>query len=439
MTSRALFASIALFLLTLVPSFGAEQDLRPSATVLCYHIVESPADPRMEVSRDTFRQQMRYLAMTGYSVISLRDLHDYVVGKRASIPHNSVVVTIDDGWRSTYTEVFPEMKARHFPFTVFIYPKIIGQTANAMTWKQVKEMSDAGVDIQSHSLSHPFLTQRRHSSLAEADYQQWLQTELSESKRVLEHETGRSVSFLAYPYGDYDSHVAASAAKAGYTAALTCDYGRVKRGSDPLRMKRVIIEKKMDFAAFRHYLGAGPMRIEGTTPEPGKTLDTDDAVVTARIVDFKSIDPRSVGMALLGLGMQPFSYDPASGSVSLVVRSLHDLKGRYQRALIWGTDKSGRRVEASWAFKLPGPTPVFVPPIAPQPCVTDQPCAEPVDGPITLPAAAAAVAPGTTPQPPLPSGSPNTLPAPTPVAPTGGTNAMSNSNRGASHAAHQKR
>src|SRR5437016_1659965 len=80
------------------------------ATVLCYHIVESPQDPRMEVSRETFRQQMRYLAMTGYNVIPLRDLYDFVTGKRTSLPKNAIVVTIDDGWRSTYTEVFPEMK-----------------------------------------------------------------------------------------------------------------------------------------------------------------------------------------------------------------------------------------------------------------------------------------------------------------------------------------
>ena len=108
---------------------------------------------------------MRYLAMTGYNVIPLRDLYEYVTGKRASLPKNAIVVTIDDGWRSTYTEVFPEMKRYGFPFTVFIYPKIIGQTSHALTWKQVKEMSDAGVDIQSHSLSHPFLTRRRHTEL----------------------------------------------------------------------------------------------------------------------------------------------------------------------------------------------------------------------------------------------------------------------------------
>src|SRR5437016_8942412 len=108
-------ASVALsiFLLTGNGSFAAPPPQPLSdlgATILCYHIVQSPQDPRMEISREAFRQQMRYLAMTGYTVIPLRDLYDYASRKRGSLPQNSVVITIDDGWRSTYTEVFPEMK-----------------------------------------------------------------------------------------------------------------------------------------------------------------------------------------------------------------------------------------------------------------------------------------------------------------------------------------
>ncbi|MEA2325950.1 MAG: hypothetical protein QOE68_909, partial [Thermoanaerobaculia bacterium] len=189
MAARALTAALISILFS---GFAAAAAPPPSpsdnigATVLCYHIVESPQDPRMEVSRETFRQQMRYLAMTGYNVIPLRDLYDYVTGKRNSLPKNAIVVTIDDGWRSTYTEVFPEMKRYGFPFTVFVYPNIIGQTARALTWKQVREMSDAGVDIESHSLTHPFLTRRRHAELDQRAYSNWLSRELIDSKRMIE-------------------------------------------------------------------------------------------------------------------------------------------------------------------------------------------------------------------------------------------------------------
>jgi peptidoglycan/xylan/chitin deacetylase (PgdA/CDA1 family) len=371
MTSKALRAILSASLLVAAPILAARRtaDLDVTgATILCYHIVEWPQDPRMEITREAFHQQMRYLAMTEYTVVPLRDIYEYATGKRARLPKNPVAITIDDGWRSTYTEVFPEMKRRHWPFTIFIYPKIIGQTAYALTWKQIKEMADAGVDIESHSYSHPFLTRRRHESLDGKQYAEWLQHELRESKRVLQHETGRAVAFLAYPYGDYDHVVAQSVAKAGYDGALTCEFGRITRGSDPLRLKRVVIDKRMDFAAFRHYLGAQTMPLEEMSPQPGQLLDPGQTVtISARIPNYKTLDPKSVGIALLSMtGSLPYSYDARKGLISLVISE--ELTGRLQRALVWATDtRSGRRVEASWTFRLPEIIdPEFCPPIDPR-------------------------------------------------------------------------
>ena len=355
---RALTASI-LVLFSLVASAAPRRSdpEPPTATVLCYHIVEAPAAPRMHIDRETFRQHLRYLEMTGYNVIPLRHLYEYVTGKRASIPKNAVVITIDDGWRSTYTEAFPELEKRKFPFTVFIYPNIIGKTSNALTWKQIKEMSDAGVDIQSHSLTHPYLTKRKHRSKGDKAYAEWLAKELAESRRILEKETGKKVQFIAYPYGDYDDRVAEASAKAGYTAALTCDFGRVKKGSDPLRMKRFVIDDRMDFAAFRKYLGATPMQLAEMTPKPG-VIDSGVTTVSAKIPNYENLDPKSVGMALLSLGNAvPYSYDAKNGAISLAIReSITALKSRYHRAVVWGTDrKTGKRVEATWVFRLPDP------------------------------------------------------------------------------------
>ena len=370
---RAFIASILLTVTIAASAAPKRVDADPSgATVLCYHIVEAPAAPRMHISRDVFRQHLRYLEMTGYNVIALRDLYDYVTGKRASLPKNAVVITIDDGWSSAYTEIFPEMQKRKFPFTVFIYPKIIGQTANALTWKQVKEMADAGVDIQSHSLSHPFLTRRRHRSMGDKQYGEWVRKELTESKRLIEKNTGKKVQFLAYPYGDYDDRLTEVVADSGYKAALTCDFGLVRKGSDPLRMKRFVIDDRMDFAEFRRYLGARPMQIAEASPRNG-AVDPAARVISAKIPKHESLDPRSVGMALLSLGTTvPYSYDARTGAVSLVLENaLSSLKAKTHRAVIWATDiKSGKRVEATWVFRLPEPAAPPAPvPSAPAPTV----------------------------------------------------------------------
>ena len=369
MTARALWAILLALFLSIGRLSAAESDAEPGdtdGTILCYHIVESPQDPRMEISRETFLQQMRYLAMTGYTVVPLRDIYDYATGKKTTLPKNAVAITIDDGWRSTYTEVFPELTRRHFPFTVFLYPQIIGKTAHAMTWRQVKEMADAGVDIESHSYSHPFLTHRYHPEWDDKQYSQWLARELRDSKRILERQTGRTVSFLAYPYGEYDHHLLPRVVSAGYEAALTCDYGHVKRGSNPLRMKRVVVDKRTNFAMFRKYLGAGSMQLAEMTPQPGQLLDGgQNLTISAKIPNHESLDPHSVGIVLLSVASSiPYAYDPADGSVTLVIKDA--VAGTLQRALVWATDlRSGKRVEASWTFRLPGECPAVDPGVLP--------------------------------------------------------------------------
>ena len=99
---------------------------------------------------------------------------------------------------------------------------------------------------------------------------------------MIEHATGKPVLFIAYPFGDYDHYLVDSVGRAGYDAALTCEAGKVRRGSDPLRMRRMVVEKKMDFVSFRHYLGAGSMPLDEMTPQPGVIFDPGQTLIGLR-------------------------------------------------------------------------------------------------------------------------------------------------------------
>ena len=211
-----------------VAAFGAPPPkVEPAvATIICYHVVESPYDTEFSITRDTFAEQMQYLAATGFRVVSLAEVHDYMAGRRKSLPRNAVVITVDDGYRSVYTEMYPLLKRYKYPFSVFIYPNWIGKSAYALTWSQIKEMAGEGVAIESHSLSHSFLTRRKSGV---KNYNSFLNAELAKSKETIEKQTGKRVRFLAYPYGDYDPHVASEAKSAGYVAGLTC-FPRTGRG-----------------------------------------------------------------------------------------------------------------------------------------------------------------------------------------------------------------
>ena len=335
-------SAVLTLLIALAPAALRAQD-PPTAVVLTYHIVQSPNDTVFSMTREEFRRQMEFLRATGYTVISLADLNDYVTGKRESIPDQSVVITIDDGWKCTYTEIFPVMKEMGFPFTVFIYPKFIGKSAYALSWKEVSAMAAEGVDIQSHANSHPFLTKRTAAAL---------RAELVESRRAIEEHTGKPVRFIAYPYGDYNQRVMRATEAAGYDAGLTCNFGPVAKGSNPYEMKRVVIYQKTTFASFRKLLGSEELKLADVSPAPGGEFQLDEPVVAARIADFENLEPDSVNLAIVGLKRAPYSYDPRDGSISLVLRDAEP--GRKYSAAVWGVDrKSGKRREAVWTFALP--------------------------------------------------------------------------------------
>lgn len=101
---------------------------------------------------------------------------------------------------------------------------------SSLTWEQVCEMDSSGIEIGSHTVTHPILTRTSAEKL---------RYELRESRDRLESKLGHKVELLGYPNGNYDAAVQEQAARAGYKCAVTADYGLNNGGSDLLALKRI--------------------------------------------------------------------------------------------------------------------------------------------------------------------------------------------------------
>ncbi|HJY91566.1 MAG TPA: polysaccharide deacetylase family protein, partial [Candidatus Acidoferrum sp.] len=49
---------------------------------------------------------------------------------------------------------WPILKEFGYPFTLFVYTQWVNTGGKSMTWAQLEEMRDAGVDLESHTVSH---------------------------------------------------------------------------------------------------------------------------------------------------------------------------------------------------------------------------------------------------------------------------------------------
>jgi len=185
--------------------------------ILMYHYVRTRPSTRVDrlgyrlsVSPAVFQSQMDWLFTHGYHPVNFNQLRTYFAGK-SPLPSRPVVITLDDGYQDLYTAAFPILQMHHFTAVAYIVSGFIDKRGY-VTSDEVVQLDRAGIEIGSHTVSHPDLA---HVSFASAMFQ------VVESKRVLEDMLGHPVLDFAYPSGRYDAETIQAVEKAGYDTAVT--------------------------------------------------------------------------------------------------------------------------------------------------------------------------------------------------------------------------
>ena len=209
--------------------------------VLCYHqfTEESESKNKMVVTRAEFESQMDYLAANDYQVLALSDLGSFLNGKK-ELPIRSVVITIDDGYKSYLEVAYPILKKYDFPSTMFVYPDFIG-AGLALKWRDVKFLSKAPlVDIQSHSKSHDSLSPLPLGE-SDKDYLSRLKIEVEGAEKILSRRTKQRISHFAYPYGNSSLEIVDLLEQNDYELAVTVHKGSNPAFSAPFLLHRTMI------------------------------------------------------------------------------------------------------------------------------------------------------------------------------------------------------
>jgi len=212
--------------------------------VLSYHnFSPDRSTTRMTVAKAVFDEQMKFLKENGYRVIPFNQLLDFLDFK-GQVPKKAVVITIDDGWRSTYEIAFPILKKYGYPATLFVYADLIVGSNKTLSWDLVREMAENGLDIQGHTKTHRNLTlMNKKESFRE--YFEAIEKELSEGARIIKVKTGKEVKYLSYAEGETNHLVIELVKKEGYLGAVT-----VKRGGNPFFVHNYRINRSMIYGDF---------------------------------------------------------------------------------------------------------------------------------------------------------------------------------------------
>lgn len=183
--------------------------------ILMYHYVDTtppkvgPYAKGLTVRASDFQAQMDYLAANGYHTVTLDQIY-VAMAQGVGLPTKPVALTFDDGGMDNYTVAFPILKAHKFVATFFVITAYVG-SSKCFNWDQAREMQEAGMAIESHTVHHPDLTTLDSSQLAR---------EMADSRRTIKSILGTDADVVAYPSGQANALVERAAEAAGYRMAV---------------------------------------------------------------------------------------------------------------------------------------------------------------------------------------------------------------------------
>ena len=207
-----------------------------SGVIALYHHVATDTPPSTSISPTDFRAHLDYLRDNEFNVIALDTMLDAITDGR-ELPDKAVALTFDDGYISIYDTAFPMLQEYGFPFTLFLSTGPINDAQrNYMNWDQVREMSDAGVIIANHMVSHPYMLERGATESA-SEWIERLRQELLTAENEIQQHTGQAHKYLAYPYGEYNKAIKEMLAESGFIG-LAQNSGAVNKSTDFLAIPR---------------------------------------------------------------------------------------------------------------------------------------------------------------------------------------------------------
>lgn len=218
----------------------------PALPILMYHSISNDPQPGVSAYYKTttspalFERQLRALSQAGYRSVLLREAAEMLQAGQGL--KKTVVITFDDGFRDFYSLAFPILQRLGHTASMFLPTSFIGNERRSfkgqecMTWNEVRELRDRGIEFGSHTVSHP--------KLYELNWKE-IEDELALSKERIERELDQPIVSFTYPYAfpqqdpAFTSRFTQQLQKSGYRNCATTVIGRARPGDDLFCLKRL--------------------------------------------------------------------------------------------------------------------------------------------------------------------------------------------------------
>ncbi|MFW6210971.1 MAG: polysaccharide deacetylase family protein [bacterium] len=342
-----------------------EKKPEKTVNVLCYHrFIERKKLPEHRIIRgygdiyaispEKFEKHLEYFR-DNENVISMSRYLDWLDGK-GDIPDRSLIITIDDGYRCTYTKAAPLLEKYSMPAVFYLYNDFLPGGKNALTRSMIRGLVERGFEIGSHSASHPVMTSHRQrrkfggkkTLFDEKEYIDFLIKETMGSKEYLEKYLGVPVRTFSYPYGAYCGEVISFVKESGFEAAFSVVPSYNTKTTPRYAMKRHIVYNFTTIEDLKQKFGKKPLNVEIISPDDGWAGPEGKLRLQARIADDSKINTSTVRFRMGRVTLQDSSYNPQTKM--LIYQYKKDLSRGVHRLAVTAKGKDGGDYEYAWQF-----------------------------------------------------------------------------------------
>ena len=201
-------------------------------SILCYQRIGEDALPMASLPYEDFQSHIAELKRESYNVISLERAVETIL-KGEAFPDKSVVITLDQAYRSTVEKAVPLLIEARLPFTLFIGAGPIDDGLSSYaSWtelRRVRKKAKGLVSFGARTLDDvrmPLLETQK------------MRLQVNRNIHRIENELRARPQMFAWPYGQYGHQEAEFLEARGIQAALLRASGVASRQDDPMMLPR---------------------------------------------------------------------------------------------------------------------------------------------------------------------------------------------------------
>jgi peptidoglycan/xylan/chitin deacetylase (PgdA/CDA1 family) len=333
------------FLLLLISFFTVDFDrniesiktVKDDKEVVCfiYHRFGDSRYPSTNVSEKDFEMHLKYLVDNDFQILTFSQAVTYLRSEGPS--KKTVVITVDDGYKSFYTTAFPLLKKYNIQATLFINTETAGG-GDYMSWDELKDVAKQGIEIGNHTHTHNYFL-----NLPESSRYKTFQDEIVLSQSIIKKNLDIQPIVFSYPYGEFDAEIKKIVKQAGFVAAAAQNSGVMRADGDFFQFPRFpMAESYAEKAKFIEKTSMHALQVISVSPETFVLGDVNPPVLNLTLAS-DNLDLRQLQCFVQGGECDVKISKTINNTVSLTLQAKKPLGAR-RRTLYTLTirDKAGR-------------------------------------------------------------------------------------------------